>query len=144
MPNPRFLDRLRQRKAPFLEMLGGSIDGADPERGLCTLGFNVSHQFCHSGDVVQGGFVTAMLDAAMSHALFAQDDTIVVVASLEISTRYLEVTRAGAMQATGRIVRLSHRTAFTDSELRDPEGRLLATAQMVAKLGRKSGDGQAG
>ncbi|GIR69646.1 MAG: hypothetical protein CM15mP74_08970 [Halieaceae bacterium] len=31
--------------------------------------FTVPLEYCHSGDVVQGGFVTAMLDAAMSHAL---------------------------------------------------------------------------
>ncbi len=70
-------------------------------------------------------------------AVFAADDTVAGLSSLEISTRYLEVTRAGALQAEGRIVRMSHKTAFLDGRLTDLEGRLLATTQSVAKIQRK-------
>jgi uncharacterized protein (TIGR00369 family) len=99
--------------------------------------FKVGEDLCHSGDIVQGGFITAMLDAAMSHAVFAYDDTVGNLASLEISTRYLEITRAGTLRAVGRIVRLSHKTAFLDGQLFNEEGRLLATTQSVAKVVRK-------
>jgi uncharacterized protein (TIGR00369 family) len=110
---------------------------ASPDDGSLVMAFDVGEQFCHSGDIVQGGFITAMLDAAMSHAVFAYDDTVVTLSSLEISTRYLEVTRAGYLRAVGRITRLSWKTAFLDGQLFDGEGRLLATTHSVAKIGRR-------
>lgn len=137
MPQPRDIERLNKHFPPFMELLGGRVVDAHPETGELTMTFLVGEGLCHSGDIVQGGFITAMLDAAMSHAVFAYDDTVATLASLEISTRYLEATRAGALRAQGRIVRLSHKTAFLDGQLFSPEGRLLATAQSVAKIIRK-------
>jgi uncharacterized protein (TIGR00369 family) len=121
-------------------MLGGRVTEADGVAGHCRIDYDVTEQFCHSGDIVQGGFITAMLDAAMSHAVFAHDDSVAALSSLEISTRYLEVTRAGRLYAQGRIVRLSYRTGFLEGSLHDEDGRLLATASTVAKIGRRKGD----
>jgi len=137
MPNPRDIDRLNANFPPFIPLLGGRVVAADPASGELTMTFDVQEQFCHSGDIVQGGFITAMLDAAMSHAVFAYDDTVANLSSLEISTRYLEITRAGSLRAVGRIVRLSHKTAFLDGQLFNSEGRLSATTQSVAKIIRK-------
>jgi uncharacterized protein (TIGR00369 family) len=137
MPTARTLERLNANLPPFMHMLDGKVESFDPQAGSATLTFRVGEQFCHSGDIVQGGFVTAMLDAAMSHAAFACDDTVANLSSLEISTRYLEATRAGALTAVGRIVRLSHKTAFLDGQLFDSQQRLLATTQSVAKIYRK-------
>ena len=121
-------------------MMGGQITATDVQAGTCTLDFELGRQFCHSVDIVQGGFVTAMLDAAMSHAVFARDDSVVGLSSLEISTRYLEVARAGALRAVGQIQRLSYKTAFLEGRLLDAEGRLVATAQSVAKVSRRQQD----
>lgn len=139
MPTPRTLERLNANLPRFMAMLNGQVSEIDLDEGSATLTFDVTEQFCHSGDIVQGGFITAMLDAAMSHAVFACDDTVANLSSLEISTRYLEATRAGAMTAVGRIVRLSYKTAFLDGQLFDARGKLLATTQSVAKIARKPG-----
>lgn len=134
----RDLERLNANLPPFMHLLKGRVAAVDHDAGEATLSFEVGEQFCHSGDIVQGGFITTMLDAAMSHAVFAMDDTVINLSSLEISTRYLEVTRAGALRAVGRIVRLSHKTAFLDGQLFDTHDRLLATTQSVAKIFRKT------
>ena len=141
MPTPRDLERLNASFPPFIPLLGGRIVEADPNDGSLVMTFQVGEQFCHSGDIVQGGFITAMLDAAMSHAVFAWDDTVVTLSSLEISTRYLEVTRAGFLRAVGRITRLSWKTAFLDGQLYDAAGTLLATTHSVAKIVRKAPPG---
>jgi uncharacterized protein (TIGR00369 family) len=133
----RDLDEMNARLAEFVHMLGGRIVAADAESASVTMSFDVGLSFCHSGDIVQGGFITAMLDAAMSHAVFALNPGVVGLSSLEISTRYLEVTRAGAMTAVGRIVRLTHKTAFLDGQLLGEGGTLLATTQSVAKIKRR-------
>ena len=131
----RSIERLNAGLPEFIHMLGGRV--AQLGRDSLTMHFDVGLQFCHSGDIVQGGFITAMLDAAMSHAVFMLDDTVVGLSSLEISTRYLEVTRAGPLDAVGRIVRLSYKTAFLDGQLFSADRRLLATTHSVAKLTRK-------
>lgn len=137
MPTTRSLERLNADLPPFMTLLEGQVIDMNLVDQSATLAFRVSEQFCHSGDVVQGGFITAMLDAAMSHAVFACDSSVVNLSSLEISTRYLEITRAGALEAVGRIVRLSHKTAFLDGQLFNADGLLVATTHSVAKIYRK-------
>ena len=131
------IDALNSHALPFIKMLGGRVTDVDVEQQSCTFEFNVSHDFCHSGDVVQGGFVTAMLDAAMSHAVVGLGTDIANVSSLEITTRYLEATRAGRLVAVGKITKAAYKTAFLEGSLYDGDGKLLATAQTVAKLARK-------
>ena len=84
-------------------MLGGRVIEVDSKEGSCTFEFNIGHEFCHSVDVVQGGFVTAMLDATMSHAAFGQQSDIINVATLEIKVSFLEPSRAAT--TTARLVR---------------------------------------
>ena len=139
MNTQSLLDTMNENILPFIKMLGGRITAIDPDEQSCSIEFNVSHDFCHSGDVVQGGFITAMLDAAMSHAVFGLGQDIVNVSSLEITTRYLEATRAGRLIAVGRVTKGAYKTAFLEGSLYNPEGKLLATSQSVAKLVRGKG-----
>jgi uncharacterized protein (TIGR00369 family) len=140
MPTSRNLERLNADLPPFMSLLNGRVESFDVDQQTATLSFILGENLCHSGDIVQGGFITAMLDAAMSHAMFACDETVVNLSSLEISTSYLEATRPGALTAVGRIVRMSYKTAFLDGQLFDADGRLLATTHSVAKVFRKQVD----
>ena len=99
MDEQTLIDQLNARAPAFIKMLGGTIVAVDPEKLSCTFEFTISTDFCHSIDVVQGGFITAMLDAAMSHVAFSSIEGITGVSSLEIKTSYLEPTRAGRLRA---------------------------------------------
>jgi acyl-coenzyme A thioesterase PaaI-like protein len=81
-----------------------------------------------------------MLDAAMSHAVFAHlgPDGVIALSSYEVTTRYHAVTRGeqGPVFARGWIRQATFKTAFLESELLDERGNLLATAQSVAKIVR--------
>lgn len=132
------VDLMNANKPGFIEMLGGEITGIDIDEKTCTFEFKVSTQFCHSIDVVQGGFITAMLDAAMSHAVFATVEGVSGVSSLEIKTSYLEPTRAGTLQVVGLVIKDSYKTAFLEGRMYNAEGLLSATASSVAKLVRAS------
>ncbi|MDX1735438.1 MAG: PaaI family thioesterase [Halioglobus sp.] len=133
------IDALNERAPHFIALLGGRVIGVDSEARTCTFEFNVVEDFCHSVDVVQGGFVTAMLDAAMSHAMFAHDEFggLAGVSSLEIKTSFLEPTRAGRLLAIGRILKSTYKTAFMEALLYNEDGELTATASTVAKLPRQ-------
>ncbi|NND69658.1 MAG: PaaI family thioesterase [Halioglobus sp.] len=138
MTDQEILDTLNAHQPGFIRMLGGRTVAVDPKAQSITFEFDVSTDFCHSGNVVQGGFTTAMLDAAMSHAVFAMlgRDNIVNVSSLEIKTSYLAPTLAGKHLAVGKIVKAAYKTAFLEAQLYNPEGELTATASSVAKLVR--------
>lgn len=133
----RLIERLNARRPLFLEQLGGSVAGLDRAGGTCTMTFDVSTDFCHSVDIIQGGFVTAMLDAAASHAAFALADDVSAVATLEIKVSFLEPSRAGAYRAVGIINRIGQSTAFLSGELYTSDGRLTAMATTTARLVRK-------
>ncbi|MDG0978716.1 MAG: PaaI family thioesterase [Halieaceae bacterium] len=130
------IDGLNSHAPHFIRMLGGRIVGIDLDAISCTFEFNISKDFCHSIDIVQGGFITAMLDAAMSHAIFAHDQSINAVSSLEIKTTYLEPTRAGLLRVEGRVIKASYKTAFFEGRILNADGLQTATASSVAKLGR--------
>ena len=138
MEGNNIVDSMNANKTGFIEMLGGEITGIDIDEKTCTFEFKISTQFCHSIDVVQGGFITAMLDAAMSHAVFATVEGVSGVSSLEIKTSYLEPTRAGTLQVVGLVIKDSYKTAFLEGRMYNAEGLLSATASSVAKLVRAS------
>jgi uncharacterized protein (TIGR00369 family) len=138
MNKQEVIEALNEQAPKFIKLLGGRIVDFDRQSRTCTFKFNVSTDFCHSINVVQGGFITAMLDAAMSHAIFAEGDgTLVNVSSLEIKTSYLETTHAGELTAVGKVMKSAYKTAFIEAQLFNEDGALTATASSVAKLVRK-------
>ena len=134
------ITQLNENKPPFIELLDGSVVAVDEREQSCTFAFHPTKDHCHSIDVVQGGFITVMLDAAMSHAVFAHlgPEGVVALSSYEVTTRYHSVTRGGrgAVLARGWIRQATYKTVFLESELISETGELLATAQSVAKIVR--------
>lgn len=128
---------LNARRPAFLDKLGGQVVALDRAAGTCTLSFDISTDYCHSVDIIQGGFVTAMLDAAASHAAFALVDGVTALATLEIKVSFLEPSRAGVYRAVGIINRVGQSTAFMSGELYTGDGRLTAMATTTARLIRK-------
>ena len=128
------LERFRSQAPGFIAMLGGRFVAADRAANSCAMEFDISRDFCHSGDVVQGGFITAMLDAVMTHSVFAAEDEVVNLSSLEIKTNYLEATRAGLLRAEGVVIKSGYKLAFLEGRLYDAQGVLTATSSTVAKL----------
>ncbi|MCR9105624.1 MAG: PaaI family thioesterase [Gammaproteobacteria bacterium] len=131
------IDALNAHAPRFIALLGGRIVSVDKKQRTCRFEFNIGTDFCHSVDIVQGGFVTAMLDAAMSHAMFAESGAhLQSVSSLEIKTSFLEPTRAGKLTVIGKVMKSSYKTAFLEGHIYNADGALTATASSVAKLVR--------
>ena len=137
------IEQLNAMAPDFIKLLGGSIIELDMDSQRAIFTFTVPLDYCHSGDVMQGGFVTAMLDAAMSHALFGTHDTISGIASLDIATQFTGVCRGQQpLRATGRVEKATFKTAFLEADIEDEAGTLFSTAQSVAKLNRQPTDAQ--
>ena len=78
--------------------------------------FTGKPEMCHSGDVVQGGFVTAWIDSAMARAAMLATEGALAPATLEIKVSFFRArqsrtgTRGGMDRADGSLDRLSRRT----------------------------------
>ncbi len=131
------LDRFNAHAPKFIDILQGKMVDLDRDKSWACFEFNISEDFCHSGDVLQGGFITAMLDIAMSHSVFVINDDVVDLSSLEIKTSYLEATRAGVLPVEGVVLKNGYKTAFLEGRIYNSEGELTATASTVAKIIRK-------
>lgn len=111
----------------------------DGEAGRALLEFTVKPEFCHSGGVAQGGFVTGWIDSAMAHAAIARYGTDVWVATLEIKVSFFKPARPGIVRAEGWIERAGKATAFLEGRLLDDDGEVLAKGTSTVRLVRQAG-----
>lgn len=89
---------------------------------------------CHSGGVVQGGFVTGWIDAAMAHAAIAICGEELVPMTLELKVSFFAPARPGTIFAEGWAIKHGRRTAFYEGALKDASGTLLAKATSTMTL----------
>ncbi len=104
------------------------------EGGRAILEFQAGLHMCHSGGVVQGGFVTGWIDAAMAHAVISLGRADVAPASLEMKVSFFAPVRPGLVTAEGWIERAGKSTCFTEGLLRDAKGDVLAKASSTIRL----------
>lgn len=82
-----------------------------------------------SGQVIQGGLVTALLDAAMGGACWSVLDEGEAFLTADLRVEFLRSTRVGTVSATGTVVRRTRRVVFCEASLVDTEGQVLAASR---------------
>ena len=113
------------------------IVSMDPA-GRATIDYRASPAMCHSGGVVQGGFVTGWIDAAMAHAAMAMDGPDVVPMSLEIKISFFAPVRPGLVTAEAWVERRGRKTCFFEGCLRDDAGTILAKGSSTLMLASRA------
>lgn len=96
------------------------------QSGKAVLEYQAKPEQCHSGGVVQGGFVTGWIDAAMAHAAIALKGNDIVPMSLELKVSFFAPARPGLVIAEGWVEKDGRRTGFFEGRLKDSEGTVLA------------------
>ncbi len=81
---------------------------------------------------IQGGYLCAMLDECMSVACMVASGMTAVAPTLEMKTSFLRPGAPGKIRGVGRVIKWGRQVAFTEGELFDPEGRMLAKATGTA------------
>ena len=109
------------------------IVSLDPA-GRATLEYEARAEMCHSGGVVQGGFVTGWIDAAMAHAAIAANGMAVTPMTLELKVSFFAPARPGRVIAEGWVERAGRRTCFYEGRLSDTNGTVLAKATSTILL----------
>ena len=102
------------------------------EPGSTTIEWTATPEYCFptaGGHVVQGGLVTALLDAAMGGACWSMLDHDQVFLTADLRVEFLRTSRPGVLRATGSVVRRTRRVVFCSAEMVDTDGRALASGR---------------
>ena len=106
----------------------------DQEAGRAVIEYLAAPHMCHSGGVVQGGFVCGWIDAAMAHAAIAATGHDVTPMSLELKVSFFAPARPGPVFAEGWIERRGRSVCFLEGRLTNAAGDVIAKASSTARM----------
>ena len=102
--------------------------------GRAVLEYEAGLHMCHSGGVVQGGFISGWLDAAMAHAVIARIGFEMTPMSLELKISFFAPARPGKVIAEGWVEKAGRSSCFTEGRLLDGKGEVLAKASSTIRM----------
>jgi uncharacterized protein (TIGR00369 family) len=117
---------LTAEPAGWMETLGARIAEAEPGRVVLELDADARHR--HGGGVVQGGVITQIADAAMGMSLATMQEDGMWNTTIELKVNFLRPVVHGRLRAVGRVVEMRQTLLFSEADVLDDRGRLVARA----------------
>ncbi|MFD1339362.1 PaaI family thioesterase [Microbacterium lemovicicum] len=113
---------------PIAQLMGFTLVQAEP--GLAVFECQPAEFHYNPIGAVHGGLACTLLDSALGCAGHTTLPAGVGYTSVDLSVRYLRpITHAsGILRATGRVLKPGRRVIFTEGELTDAAGRVVAAA----------------
>jgi uncharacterized protein (TIGR00369 family) len=124
----------RAAAPPAAALLGWELVSVDPDAGTIEVAFTATNQFLNPVGVIQGGFLTAMLDDTLGPALVATLGPDQFALTVDLHVQFLRPARPGRLTGRGRVVRRGQDVAFLAGELRDDSGQIVAAATATALI----------
>ena len=106
----------------------------DEDAGRAVIEFRAALHMCHSGGVVQGGFVCGWIDAAMARAAMLVAGDHIAPMSLELKVSFYAPARPGLVIAEAWVERMGRTTGFLEGRLLNEAGDVLAKASSTVRL----------
>ena len=119
--------------SPIVELVGHRVTSVEPGRARVELDVRKAH--CNRGGGVHGGIFCVLMDTVGGYAgVHTTDpDNMKTFITLTLTTNYLGQPRGKKMIATGRLRAGGRSTFFSDMEIHDELGNLLATGSGTFK-----------
>jgi len=127
------IEKFNAHRPPAICTLGGHVLGIDKAAKSVTVRYEAKPEFCHSEIIVQGGFLTGMVDSAMAFAVLSVCGLRTRMPTLDINVSFISPGHPGFLLASARIVHLGKSTGFLAAELHQDE-RLVVTATSTARI----------
>ena len=121
-------------KAPQTTLGIKKIINIDPLTGQAIVEYKARRNMCHSGNIVQGGFITGWLDAVMALACMSKVGVDTLVLSLEIKTTFIKKVLPEAVLVTGKVIKSGRSIAFLEGTITDKKNNILAKGNQTVKL----------
>jgi uncharacterized protein (TIGR00369 family) len=110
----------------WMATLGARIAEAEPGRVVIELPVGPQHR--HGEGVVQGGVITQIADAAMGITLATLQEDGMWNTTIELKINFLRPVIEGRLRAIGRVVEMKQTLFFSEADVIDEKGRLVARA----------------
>lgn len=110
----------------WMETLGARITESEPGRVVLELEARPQHR--HGGGVVQGGVITQIADAAMGMSLATLQEDGLWNTTIELKINFIRPVVSGHIRAVGRVVEMRQTLFFSEADVIDERGRLVARA----------------
>ena len=121
-----------KRRPPGSVLLGCRMVRVSQADRVLEVAFEATEQLTNPMKQIQGGYLCAMLDECMSVACMVASGMTSVAPTVEMKTSFFRPALPGPITGVGRVARWGKTIAFTEGELRDAEGRVLARATGTA------------
>ena len=121
-------------KAPQSTLGIKKILKLDTSEGEAHAIYKARKNMCHSGNIVQGGFITGWLDAVMALACMCKVGSDTLVLSLEIKTTFIKKISHEQVLVIGNVIKIGKTIAFLEGKIVDTENNILAKGTQTVKL----------
>jgi uncharacterized protein (TIGR00369 family) len=117
------LSEIVGRPVPFADLLGLVVTHREP--GRARLEVELRPELLNSMHDAHGGVVTSLADVTLAVAAMPVDGKARGAITVDLSVTFIGPGR-GRLVAEGRCLRAGKELAFSEGEVRDAEGRLVA------------------
>ena len=121
-----------KKRPPCSDTLGMRLAAVDQDAQRIRMDFEVSPSFANPTGAVQGGFIAAMMDEAMSTCVIIASNVTMTAPTLEMKTSYLRRLMPGPAHVDAQILKIGRSAAFMEAECFDSDGKLVAKATATA------------
>jgi len=134
MDKKEIIKLLKNNKPPCLETLRGNLLEFDEAERIMTMEYDAIPEFCHSeSEIVQGGFVTGMLDSTMAHLVIALEKFQSNPVSLDINVSFIAPAHPGTLMAKSKILKMGKSIVFAYATMKQND-EMIASATSTIKL----------
>ena len=123
------------REQPLFQGMGFSkIIEFSKEESSIKIEYIAEHSHCHSGNIVQGGYVTGWIDSAMAHSVMIPTNFEFSPLTLELKITFFKSANPGPVIAEAKVIKLGKSIAFVEGSLFSEKGILIAKGTSTNKL----------
>ncbi|MEM8749822.1 MAG: PaaI family thioesterase [Pseudomonadota bacterium] len=119
---------------PSARWMGMELIEHRADERFSKVSFAPNKDMINFGGVIQGGFLTAMMDDAMGFNTFISLGMKYALASIDLHTHFFKAVKMGTVIVEARVTRSGKSVAFVEAQLFDCDGDLAARATSSCKL----------
>ena len=113
-----------QEHAPIAKLIGLKMTSI--KEGEAVFELEVKPEFLNSLGVMQGGVISILADAAMGISFGSVLDEGLTFSTLEFKINFFRPVTKGNLQGIGRVTNKGRKTGYTECEIFNDEGKLVA------------------